>query len=90
MKIVDILCANVFYARMTPLEHIRRNIFKENQTTFGEIAGTTQPSVCRWEKGEQKPDLAEMERIRTAARKRGLAWDDRWFFELPAEQGAAA
>lgn len=78
---------------MTPIEYIRTKIFDETQTGFGEIAGTTQPSVCRWEKGEQNPDLEEMERIRTAARTRGIAWDDRWFFELPehaATQGVSA
>jgi DNA-binding transcriptional regulator YiaG len=70
---------------MHPIEHIRKRIFDVSQTVFGEIAGTTQASVSRWESGEQHPDLNEMERIRAAARERGIAWDDRWFFEVPAE-----
>ena len=73
---------------MNPLEHIRSNVFQVTQSVFAEIAGTTQPSVSRWERGEQRPDHLEMERIRTEARERGIAWDDRWFFEIPAEQAA--
>ena len=70
---------------MKPLEHIRKNVFGLSQTEFGQIAGTTQPSVSRWEKGEQEPSHSEMAAIRQAAHDRGLTWDDRWFFEVPAE-----
>lgn len=75
---------------MTPTEHIRCNIFRVTQAVFGEIAGTTQASVSRWEKGEQVPDQQEMARIRDEARRRNICWDDRWFFEVPSEAGAAA
>ena len=68
---------------MKPIEHIRRFVFDVSQSAFAEIAGTTQPSVSRWEQGLQEPDLSEMERIRQAALKRRLSWDDRLFFEIP-------
>jgi transcriptional regulator with XRE-family HTH domain len=68
---------------MRPIEHIRRNVFRLKQGPFAEIAGTTQPSVSRWERGEQNPDAAEMARIRDAAREQGLEWDDSLFFEVP-------
>lgn len=70
---------------MQPIEHIRKVVFDLSQAAFGEIAGTTQASVSRWESGEQSPDLDEMARIRASARERGIAWDDRWFFEAPQE-----
>lgn len=75
-----------------PIERIRKTIFDVNQAQFGEIAGTTQASVSRWENGQQEPSLGEMDRIRAAAVDRGLRWDDRWFFEpAPAtEAGASA
>jgi transcriptional regulator with XRE-family HTH domain len=66
-----------------PIEHIRRIVFDVSQAAFAEIAGTTQPSVSRWEQGLQEPDRTEMEKIRQAALKRGLVWDDRLFFEIP-------
>jgi DNA-binding transcriptional regulator YiaG len=69
--------------KQQPIEHIRRAVFDVSQTEFAEIAGTTQPSVSRWEKGEQVPDQTEMERIRRAAARRGIPWDDRLFFETP-------
>lgn len=72
-----------------PIEHIRRAVFDVSQTAFAEIAGTTQPSVSRWEQGLQEPDRIEMDRIRQAAHKRGLNWDDRWFFEVPRQKGSA-
>ena len=68
---------------MKPIEHIRRDIFSVSDITFAEIAGTTQPSVSRWEHGVQEPCHSEMERIRLAAVQRGLRLDDRWFFQLP-------
>lgn len=77
------VCVGVFYAVMRPIEHIRRHVFGLNQTPFAQIAGTTQASVSRWERGEQFPDQQEMDRIRDEARTRGLAWDDSWFFETP-------
>jgi transcriptional regulator with XRE-family HTH domain len=69
---------------MRPIEHIRRFTFKVSQTAFGEIAGTTQASVSRWEQGAQEPSQSEMERIRNEATFLGIEWDDRWFFEAPA------
>jgi len=69
---------------MYPIEHIRKVIFNVSQVAFGEIAGTTQASVSRWESGEQHPGLNEMARIRASARERGIVWDDSWFFEVPA------
>ncbi len=69
---------------MSAIEHIRKHIFDVSQTVFGEIAGTTQASVSRWESGTQEPSRDEMARIREAACTRGIEWDDRWFFETPA------
>lgn len=74
---------------MRPIEHIRRKVFGLKQGPFAEIAGTTQPSISRWERGEQNPDAAEMMRIRDAALERGIEWDDRLFFEVPAAEQPA-
>lgn len=69
--------------RMTPIEHIRKNVFDVSQVVFAEIAGTTQASVSRWERGELEPGRAELIRIRQEARERDLPWHDSWFFETP-------
>lgn len=71
---------------MSPLEHIRKNVFRASQAEFAEIAGTTQASVSRWEKGEQEPGLTEMARIRQVAADRGLPWDDSWFWQVPEQE----
>lgn len=68
---------------MTPIEHIRKNVFGLSQTSFAEIAGTTQPSVSRWENGELEPDREALARIRSAAQARGLNLKDCMFFEIP-------
>ena len=75
-----------FIFMMKPIEHIRRVVFDVSQVAFAEIAGTTQPSVSRWEQGLQEPSHSEMERIRVEATSRGIQWDDRWFFELPPKR----
>ena len=73
---------------MTPIAHIRQTVFEGiSQTAFGEIAGTTQATVSRWENDELNPNSEQMRRIRSAAVERGKPWDDRWFFEVP-EQAA--
>jgi len=75
---------------MRPIEHIRKHVFAVSQAVFGDIAGTTQASVSRWEQGTQEPSQSEMERIRGEAASRNLPWDDRWFFEVPTEEAGAA
>jgi len=64
--------------------NIRLNVFDGiSQASFGEIAGTTQATVSRWETGELSPNSEQMGRIRAEANKRGLSWNDQWFFESP-------
>ncbi|HWL06754.1 MAG TPA: helix-turn-helix domain-containing protein [Xanthobacteraceae bacterium] len=72
-----------------PMSSIRRNVFGGTQSAFAQIAGVTQATVSRWERGELEPSREEMARIRSAAHERGIAWDDRWFFE-PAPAAAQA
>lgn len=67
---------------MSTLKHIRTAIFEVTQAEFAALAGVTQASVSRWEKGVA-PSLDEMKRIRQAAEDRNLKWDDRFFFEVP-------
>lgn len=74
---------------MSTVQHLRKNILKISQAELAEVAKTTQATVSRWENGELSPDLDQLTRIREEVRKRGLAWDDAWFFEAPA-RGAAA
>ena len=70
--------------RMSQLRHIRQTIFAVSQSEFAAISNVSQATVSRWEKGDLSPGLAEMSRIRDAAKSRGLAWDDALFFPAPA------
>ena len=74
---------------MSPIEHIRRIIFKSSQAAFADIAGTTQATVSRWETGELEPGREEMAKIREHAMLLG-EWNDRWFFEVPADPQPAS
>ena len=80
---------------MRPLEHIRRDILKISQAEMARIAGATQGTVSRWEKGSLEPDRDQLAMIRDEVIKRGAAWGDHLFFEEPADapptsSGAAA
>ena len=73
---------------MSQIQRIRQEMFGLSQKDFAVLAGITQPTVSRWERGECAPTLKELSRIRDAARERGLDWDDRLFFESPREEAA--
>lgn len=66
---------------MNTLRLIRTNVFGVTQTAMAEIAGTRQATVSRWENGKLKPSLEQLVRIRKEAQRRGLKWNDSWFFE---------
>lgn len=74
---------------MNVVAHIRKYVFGLTQSAFAEMAGTTQSTVSRWEAGEFEPNRKDLERIRGAALERGVAWDDRWFFEPSSPERAA-
>ena len=70
---------------MNTVKHIRTQVFKVSQAAFAEIAGANQSAVSRWEDDAKnfEPSRDEMDRIRSAAITRGLAWSDSLFFETP-------
>jgi predicted transcriptional regulator len=71
---------------MNSLSYIRQSVLGLTQVEMAKLAGVTQPTVSRWESGELHPSLEEMQRIRAAARKRNIRWNDRWFFEGVSQQ----
>jgi DNA-binding transcriptional regulator YiaG len=68
---------------MLPISHIRNSIFQVTQAEFAALAGTSQATVSRWEKGELMPNSANLDRIRQAAQANNIAWNDSWFFVTP-------
>jgi DNA-binding transcriptional regulator YiaG len=70
---------------MKAVAHIRNRVFGMSQAAFAKVAGVSQATVSRWESGEFEPNRDELERIRRAALNGCKPWDDRWFFEEPAE-----
>lgn len=64
---------------------LRKRVFSASQSEIAEIAGTTQATVSRWEKGELQPDRAQLDLLRNEAKKRGLTWSDAWIFEAAPE-----
>jgi transcriptional regulator with XRE-family HTH domain len=55
------------------------------QASFAEVAGVTQATVSRWERGEFEPSRDELVRIRDEARRKRIRWRDSWFFDQPSE-----
>jgi transcriptional regulator with XRE-family HTH domain len=70
---------------MNALRHIRKSVLGISQADMAAIADVSQGTVSKWENGESNPNRDEMSRIRNAAIERGIAWDDAWFFDAPAE-----
>lgn len=69
---------------MNPILHIRTKVLDLTQAEFARIAAVSQGTVSKWENGELRPDTAELSRIRDEARRRGVDWEDRWFWEAPS------
>lgn len=69
---------------MHPIKSIRKNVFGINQAEFASLMGVSQPTLSRWENGEED-FISRLMRIRSEASVRGIEWKDTWFFEPPAE-----
>lgn len=67
-----------------PLLRIRVAVFRASQAEMAATAGVEQGTWSRWERGLRQPTLDALTRVRNEAARRGLAWDDRWFFEEAA------
>jgi transcriptional regulator with XRE-family HTH domain len=60
---------------------IRTQVFKTaSQAEFAALVGVSQSTVSRWE-ADTGPSLAEMHKVRNAAHRKGIRWNDKWFFE---------
>lgn len=60
---------------------IRTKAFGVTQVEMAGIAKVSQATVSRWESNQRDPSRVELAHIRTEARRRGLTWNDAWFFE---------
>ncbi len=78
---------------MSAIRHIRQSVFKMTQTAFAEETDIAQSTLSRWELGAE-PTLEGVRKIRAAALRRGLGWDEDWFLLLaddgPCRQPDAA
>lgn len=73
----------------SPARYIREVVFGiSSQEAFACLLGVSQAQVSRWETGVNGMSRRVQTRIRELARERGIAWDDSWFFEPPADKAA--
>lgn len=73
---------------MNPILYIRTQILGFRQAEFARLVGVSQGTVSKWESGELEPDRNKLSLIRDEVIAREKPWDDRWFFEAPAEPAA--
>jgi transcriptional regulator with XRE-family HTH domain len=70
--------------RKTPAQYIREDVFRiSSQRAFADLIHYSQAQISRFENGTRQLSRDAQERIRTAAKRRRIRWDDRWFFEVP-------
>ena len=68
--------------QITPAQYIRTHVFKmETQEEFARLLGYNQSQISRFER--RALSIRAQQKIREAARKRKIRWDDNWFFEVP-------
>ena len=68
---------------MNTLRHIRKSVFGLSQAELAAVVEVSQGTISKWERGDLDPSREELARIRDEARRRGLDWNDSWFFESP-------
>lgn len=64
---------------------IRTEVFGLDQQGFAALLGISQGTISRWEKPVQNalklfPNYHHLEKIRKAAKKKKLPWQDAWLF----------
>ena len=74
---------------MSVIRHIRVNLFGLSQAAFAAEIGASQSKISRVESGVAELSLGLARKIRDAALKRGIAWDDALLFEddIKSDQG---
>mgnify|MGYP001610167215 CR=1 FL=1 len=73
-------------AQKTPAQFIREDVFGfKTQTAFANLLGYPQNTISRFENGTRRLSIEAQNRIRAAAKKRRIKWDNNWFFEVPRE-----
>jgi transcriptional regulator with XRE-family HTH domain len=65
---------------MNAWQTIRVKVFRCSQIEMAEIAGVRQSTISRWENGLLVPEHTALKHIRNEAARRGIVWDDKWFF----------
>ena len=75
--------------RMNLMLHIRKDVLRLSQAQLAEVAGVSQATVSRWERGQWEPNRDELARIWSWARENDVALSDSAFFTPPAEGRAA-
>lgn len=63
---------------MKTTKRIRLTVFRMTQSEFASVTGIAQSTLSRWENGVE-PDLDGVRRMRAAAHRLNLEWDDCWF-----------
>jgi transcriptional regulator with XRE-family HTH domain len=67
-----------------PARFIRLHVFGfATQAEFAQALGYEQATISRFERGMPFSSEAQ-KRIRELAQRRGIKWDNNWFFEAPA------
>ena len=67
-----------------PAQFIREDVFGiKTQKAFAELLGFEQATISRFECGTRPLTREAQDRIRAAAKKRRIKWDNNWFFEVP-------
>jgi transcriptional regulator with XRE-family HTH domain len=74
---------------MNLMLHIRKEVLRLSQAQLAEVAGVSQATVSRWERGQWEPNRDELARIWSWARENDVALSDAAFFAKPSEDRAA-
>lgn len=69
---------------MTPMLHVRKAVLGISQAEMARIALVSQGTVSKWEAGELEPNRDQLGLIRSDIQRRGIEWDDGWFFDVPS------
>jgi transcriptional regulator with XRE-family HTH domain len=68
---------------MNGIKFAQKCVLRCSQVEFGNLVGASRSTVANWISGKTSPTFHHIQAARDEIIKRGLPWNDSWWFDPP-------